>query len=306
MQQADSGMAQASFSLQSAIAEVSTEIDRRFDDLLTIPDDPRADLYRAMRHAAIGGGKRLRPVLVFATARLFGVDRECAARAAIAIEAIHVYSLIHDDLPSMDNDDLRRGKPTVHKIYGEATAILAGDCLHALAFEMLAESATHADPFVRAELVLDLARAAGPSGMAGGQMMDIEAEKASFDLPTITRLQAMKTGALIASAVEAGAILGKAPADARTSLRGYARDVGLAFQIADDLLDFEGEEEKIGKRVGKDQAAGKETFLSLLGVDRAREQARLLVDQAIKHLQSFGEEADLLREIARYTLERDR
>jgi len=299
-------MAQASFSLQSAIAEVSTEIDRRFDDLLTIPDDPRADLYRAMRHAAIGGGKRLRPVLVFATARLFGVDRECAARAAIAIEAIHVYSLIHDDLPSMDNDDLRRGKPTVHKIYGEATAILAGDCLHALAFEMLAESATHADPFVRAELVLDLARAAGPSGMAGGQMMDIEAEKASFDLPTITRLQAMKTGALIASAVEAGAILGKAPADARTSLRGYARDVGLAFQIADDLLDFEGEEEKIGKRVGKDQAAGKETFLSLLGVDRAREQARLLVDQAIKHLQSFGEEADLLREIARYTLERDR
>ncbi len=306
MQQADSGMAQASFSLQSAIAEVSTEIDRRFDDLLTIPDDPRADLYRAMRHAAIGGGKRLRPVLVFATARLFGVDRECAARAAIAIEAIHVYSLIHDDLPSMDNDDLRRGKPTVHKIYGEATAILAGDCLHALAFEILAESATHADPFVRAELVLDLARAAGPSGMAGGQMMDIEAEKASFDLPTITRLQAMKTGALIASAVEAGAILGKAPADARTSLRGYARDVGLAFQIADDLLDFEGEEEKIGKRVGKDQAAGKETFLSLLGVDRAREQARLLVDQAIKHLQSFGEEADLLREIARYTLERDR
>jgi len=306
LQQADSGMAQASFSLQSAIAEVSTEIDRRFDDLLTIPDDPRADLYRAMRHAAIGGGKRLRPVLVFATARLFGVDRECAARAAIAIEAIHVYSLIHDDLPSMDNDDLRRGKPTVHKIYGEATAILAGDCLHALAFEMLAESATHADPFVRAELVLDLARAAGPSGMAGGQMMDIEAEKASFDLPTITRLQAMKTGALIASAVEAGAILGKAPADARTSLRGYARDVGLAFQIADDLLDFEGEEEKIGKRVGKDQAAGKETFLSLLGVDRAREQARLLVDQAIKHLQSFGEEADLLREIARYTLERDR
>jgi len=306
LQQADSGMAQASFSLQSAIAEVSTEIDRRFDDLLTIPDDPRADLYRAMRHAAIGGGKRLRPVLVFATARLFGVDRECAARAAIAIEAIHVYSLIHDDLPSMDNDDLRRGKPTVHKIYGEATAILAGDCLHALAFEILAESATHADPFVRAELVLDLARAAGPSGMAGGQMMDIEAEKASFDLPTITRLQAMKTGALIASAVEAGAILGKAPADARTSLRGYARDVGLAFQIADDLLDFEGEEEKIGKRVGKDQAAGKETFLSLLGVDRAREQARLLVDQAIKHLQSFGEEADLLREIARYTLERDR
>ena len=299
-------MAQASLSLKAALSEVSAEVDRRFDHLLAIPDDPRADLYRAMRHAAIGGGKRLRPLLVYATAHLFGVDRDCAGRAAIAIECIHVYSLIHDDLPAMDDDDLRRGKPTVHKVYGEATAILAGDCLHALAFEVLADVATHADPFVRAELVLDLARAAGPTGMAGGQMMDIEAEKASFDLPTITRLQAMKTGALIASAVEAGAILGKAPAEARTSLRGYARDIGLAFQIADDLLDYEGEEEKMGKRVGKDQSAGKETFLSLLGVDRAREQAKLLVEQAGAHLQFFGPEADLLREIARYTLERDR
>lgn len=299
-------MAQASLSLKAALSEVSAEVDRRFDLLLAIPDDPRADLYAAMRHAAIGGGKRLRPLLVYATAQLFGVDRECAGRAAIAIECIHVYSLIHDDLPAMDDDDLRRGKPTVHKVYGEATAILAGDCLHALAFEVLADAATHADPFVRAELVLDLARAAGPTGMAGGQMMDIEAEKASFDLPTITRLQAMKTGALIASSVEAGAILGKAPPEARTSLRGYARDVGLAFQIADDLLDYEGEEEKMGKRVGKDQTAGKETFLSLLGVDRAREQARLLVEQAVAHLQFYGPEADLLREIARYTLERDR
>ncbi len=299
-------MAQASLSLKAALSEVSAEVDRRFDHLLAIPDDPRADLYRAMRHAAIGGGKRLRPLLVYATAQLFGVDRDCAGRAAIAIECIHVYSLIHDDLPAMDDDDLRRGKPTVHKVYSEATAILAGDCLHALAFEVLADVATHADPFVRAELVLDLARAAGPTGMAGGQMMDIEAEKASFDLPTITRLQAMKTGALIASSVEAGAILGKAPAEARTSLRGYARDIGLAFQIADDLLDYEGEEEKMGKRVGKDQSAGKETFLSLLGVDRAREQAKLLVEQAVAHLQFFGPEADLLREIARYTLERDR
>ena len=299
-------MAQASLSLKAALSEVSAEVDRRFDHLLAIPDDPRADLYRAMRHAAIGGGKRLRPLLVYATAQLFGVDRDCAGRAAIAIECIHVYSLIHDDLPAMDDDDLRRGKPTVHKVYGEATAILAGDCLHALAFEVLADVATHADPFVRAELVLDLARAAGPTGMAGGQMMDIEAEKASFDLPTITRLQAMKTGALIASSVEAGAILGKAPAEARTSLRGYARDIGLAFQIADDLLDYEGEEEKMGKRVGKDQSAGKETFLSLLGVDRAREQAKMLVEQAVAHLQFFGPEADLLREIARYTLERDR
>jgi farnesyl diphosphate synthase len=293
-------------SLRDALADVSAEMDRRFDLLLAVPDDPRADLYRAMRHAAIGGGKRLRPLLVFATARLFGVSREAAARAGLAIECIHVYSLIHDDLPAMDDDDLRRGKPTVHKAFGEATAILAGDCLHALAFEVLAEAETHPDPFVRAELVLDLSRAAGPAGMAGGQMMDIEAEKTSFDLATITRLQAMKTGALIASAVEAGAILGKVPPEGRTGLRGYARDVGLAFQIADDLLDYEGEEEKMGKRVGKDQSAGKETFLSLLGVDRARAQARLLVDQAIEHLHAYGPEADLLRDIARYTLERDR
>lgn len=299
-------MIETSSSLRDALADVSVEIDRRFDLLLTVPDDPRADLYRAMRHAAIGGGKRLRPLLVFATARLFGVAREAAARAAIAIECIHVYSLIHDDLPAMDDDDLRRGKPTVHKVFGEATAILAGDCLHALAFEVLAEAETHPDPFVRAELVLDLALAAGPTGMAGGQMMDIEAEKASFDLPTITRLQAMKTGALIASSVEAGAILGKVPPEGRTGLRSYARDVGLAFQIADDLLDYEGEEEKMGKRVGKDQNAGKETFLSLLGVDRAREQAKMLVDQAIQHLHGYGHEADLLRDIARYTLERDR
>jgi len=292
--------------LRDALADISLEVDRQFDSLLRIPDDPRADLYRAMRHAAIGGGKRLRPLLVFATAQLFNVPRSYATRAALAIECIHVYSLIHDDLPAMDDDDLRRGKPTVHKAFTEATAILAGDCLHALAFEVLAEPETHPDPFVRAELVLDLSRAAGPTGMAGGQMMDIEAEKASFDLPTITRLQAMKTGALIASAVEAGAILGRVAPEGRTGLRGYARDVGLAFQIADDLLDYEGEEEKMGKRVGKDQSAGKETFLSLLGVDRAREQARLLVEQAIQHLHTYGPEADLLREIARYTLERDR
>ncbi len=299
-------MVQNTTALEAALAQVAAEIDSGFDALLAIPDDPRADLYRAMRHASIGGGKRLRPLLVFATAQLFAVDRNCAARAALAIECIHVYSLIHDDLPAMDNDDMRRGKPTVHKLYGDATAILAGDCLHALAFEVLAHDATHADPFVRAELVLDLARAAGPAGMAGGQMMDIEAKKASFDLPTITRLQAMKTGALIASAVEAGAILGKVPPEGRTGLRGYARDVGLAFQIADDLLDYEGDEDKIGKRIHKDEKAGKETFLSLLGVDRAREQARMLVDQALTHLNHYGAEADLLRDIARFTLERDR
>lgn len=296
----------ASLSLQAALTQVGADVDRRLDAFLAIPGDPRAELYRAMRHAAIGGGKRLRPLLVFATARLFGVDRDCAGRVATAIECIHVYSLIHDDLPAMDNDDMRRGKPTVHKAFDEATAILAGDSLHALAFEILADPATHPDPFVRSELVLDLAHAAGPSGMAGGQMMDLEAEKASFDLPTVTRLQAMKTGALIACSVEAGAILGRVPPDGRTPLRGYARDVGLAFQIADDLLDVEGDEAAAGKKLRKDEGAGKETFLSLLGVDRARAQARMLVDQAIQHLQGFGPEADLLRQIARFTLERDR
>ena len=297
---------QPSLNLADALAEVQAEVDRRFDLLLTVPDDARARLYQAMRHAAIGGGKRLRPLLVFATARLFDVDRDCAGRVATALEAIHVYSLVHDDLPAMDDDDLRHGKPTVHKAYDEATAILAGDCLHALAFEVLADPQTHADPFVRAELIADLARASGPAGMAGGQMMDLVAEGETFDLGTVTRLQQLKTGALICAAVEAGAILGRLPADARTPLRGYAHDLGLAFQIVDDLMDVEGNEELAGKKLRKDEAAGKETFVSLLGVARAREQSRLLVEQAIEHLRHYGEEADLLRAIARFVIERDR
>ncbi|MFD1786648.1 polyprenyl synthetase family protein [Sphingomonas floccifaciens] len=292
--------------LKDALGEVAAAVDRQFDLLLAVPQDPRADLYHAMRHAAIGGGKRLRPLLTFATADLFGVDRTVTARVATAIEAIHVYSLIHDDLPAMDDDDMRRGKPTVHKVYGESTAILAGDCLHALAFEWLAEPEAHPDPFVRVELIGCLAASSGPSGMAGGQMMDLEAEKTSFDLATVTRLQAMKTGALIACAVEAGAILGRVPPEGRRPLRGYARDIGLAFQIADDILDVEGDEALAGKALRKDEAAGKETFLTLLGLDRAREQTAMLVDQAIDHLRGYGPEADLLREIARYITERDR
>ena len=293
-------------SLNAALREISAEMDRQFDALLPVPDDPRANLYRAMRHAAIGGGKRLRPLLVFATARLFNVERIRAARASLAIECIHVYSLIHDDLPAMDDDDMRRGKPTVHKAYDEATAILAGDCLHALAFEILSHELTHPDPHVRIELIADLAHASGPSGMAGGQAMDLEAEDTSFDLNTVTRLQAMKTGALIACSVEAGAILGRVTDAQRTSLRGYARDIGLAFQIADDLLDVEGDPDLAGKALGKDAAAGKETFVSLLGVDRARAQAAMLVDQAKAHLHGHGAEADLLRAIADYIVERDR
>ncbi|WP_408021662.1 polyprenyl synthetase family protein [Flavisphingopyxis soli] len=288
------------------MAQVSDSIDAHFDAVLTVPDDARARLVEAMRHAAIGGGKRLRPLLVVASCDLFHVDRQSALRIGTAIEAIHVYSLVHDDLPCMDDDDMRRGKPTVHKAFDEATAVLAGDALHALAFEILADERTHHDPFVRCELVAELARASGQSGMAGGQMMDLAAESASFDLATVTRLQQMKTGALIAFCVEAGAIMGKLSPEGRAPLRGYARDIGLAFQIADDILDVEGDEARAGKALHKDAAAGKETFVSVMGLARAREQAHALVDQAIGHLAGFGREADLLRAIARFVIERDR
>ena len=292
--------------LGDALSEISRDVDRLFDTLLPVPDDQRAPLFQAMRHASIGGGKRLRPLLVVASCALFNVDRAAALRVGCAVEAIHVYSLIHDDLPCMDDDDMRRGKPTVHKAFDEAIAVLAGDSLHALAFELVVDEGVSTDPFVRIELAEGLARASGPSGMAGGQMMDIAAETQTFDLNGVTRLQQMKTGALMAFSVEAGAIMGRVPPEGRGSLRGYARDVGLAFQIADDLLDEEGDEALAGKALHKDAAAGKATFLSLLGVERARAQAQMLVDQAIAHLGSFGPEADLLRAIARYSIERDR
>jgi farnesyl diphosphate synthase len=291
--------------LEPAFDQVRAEIDAFLSELLTVPPDARAGLYEAMRYAAIGGGKRLRPLLVLASSALFHTARERAVRVGGAVECLHVYSLIHDDLPSMDDDDLRRGKPTLHKAYGEATAILAGDALHALAFEIVAEEETHEDPFVRAELVAELARAAGPAGMAGGQMMDLAAAEQRLDIAAVTRLQQLKTGALIGFCLEAGAIMGRVPPEKRTRLRGYARDVGLAFQIADDLLDEEGQEEKTGKKVGKDRDKGKETFVTLLGRDRARRQADLLVRQAVDYLKSYGAEADLLRAIARFAVERD-
>ncbi len=292
--------------LGPAMEQVSDAIDDHFDAILSVPDDARGRLVAAMRHAAIGGGKRLRPLLVVASCDLFHVDRQSALRIGTAIEAIHVYSLVHDDLPCMDDDDMRRGKPTVHKAFDEATAVLAGDALHALAFEILADERTHHDPFVRSELVAELARASGQSGMAGGQMMDLAAENAHFDLPTVTRLQQMKTGALIAFCIEAGAIMGKLSPEGRAPLRGYARDIGLAFQIADDILDVEGDEERAGKALHKDAVAGKQTFVSVMGLARAREQAHALVEQAIGHLANHGREADLLRAIARFVVERDR
>jgi farnesyl diphosphate synthase len=292
-------------SLDDAIAQVAGDVDAMFDALLAVPGDARAPLFEAMRHAAIGGGKRLRPLLLMATAEIFNVARDYAVRAATAVEAIHVYSLVHDDLPCMDDDDLRRGKPTVHRAFGEATAVLAGDSLHALAFEILADPATHPDPFIRTGLIATLATASGPDGMAGGQMMDLEAEKSSFDLPTVTRLQALKTGALIAASVEMGAVLGNVPVEGRAHLRGYARDVGLAFQIVDDIMDVEGDEVLAGKSLHKDAEAGKATFVSLMGLERAKQQAEMLVEQSISHLAGYGQEADLLRAIARYVLERD-
>lgn len=287
-----------------ALSRVSEGIDNFFDAMLSVPDDARAMLFDAMRYASIDGGKRLRPLLVHASSQLFSVDPLHALRAGAAVEAVHVYSLIHDDLPSMDDDDLRRGKPTVHRQFDEATAILAGDALHALAFEILTNEATHPDPLVRIELCEELARASGPNGMAGGQMMDLAAASGQFDLATVTRLQHLKTGALICWCIEAGAILGRVPANDRLPLQAFARDIGLAFQITDDLIDVEGDPTLAGKAVGKDEAAGKETFVSIMGIERARSQANALVNQAIEKLANFGAEADLLRAIAAYVVER--
>ena len=296
---------QSSSLLADALVRIGQEVDACFDTVLPVPGDPRDRLFEAMRYAAIGGGKRLRPLLVTAVSGMFAVDRNVAVRVGSAIEAIHVYSLIHDDLPCMDNDALRHGKPTVHLAYDEATAVLAGDALMSLAFEILSDGGLIGDPFTRIELVRTLALASGAVGMAGGQMMDIVAESTAFDLSTVTRLQQLKTGALLGAAVEMGAILGKIPHEGRTHLRGYARDIGLAFQIVDDLLDAEGDEETAGKALRKDADAGKQTFVSLLGVDRARAQARHLVDQAIAYLGSYGEEADLLRAVARFIVDRN-
>ena len=292
--------------LTRGFQRIQLEIDNAFQALLPIPDDARARLVEAMRYAAIGGGKRVRPLLLVTTAEMYGVSREAAVRAASAIEAIHVYSLIHDDLPCMDDDAMRHGKATVHRAFDEATAVLAGDSLHALAFEILSMPEVSSDSFVRAELVQTLAAASGANGMAGGQMMDIVAGEREFDLHTVTRLQQLKTGALLGAAVEMGAILGRVAVDGRAHLRAYARDIGLAFQIADDLLDHEGDEGKAGKALRKDHSKGKATFVSLMGADKARDQARALAEQAVGHLSGHGEEAEILRRLARFIVERDR
>ena len=290
--------------LKKAMADNAKAVNEVLDELLEAGDGPEVRVVEAMRYSALNGGKRIRPFLVTVSADLFNVDKPSALRAAAAIEMVHCYSLIHDDLPAMDDDDLRRGKAACHIEFDEATAILAGDALLTKAFEVLADDRTHGNSTVRAELILVLAKAAGDAGMVGGQMLDLVAEDHALNMPEITRLQRMKTGALIAVSCEAGAILGRASEKAHHALHAYAHDIGLAFQIADDLLDVEGDEEEVGKKTGKDAAAGKATFVSLLGRERAREQAGLLADQAAMHLDLFEEKGKLLRDLAYFVVSR--
>jgi len=301
-------------SAEDLLAAHGQAVNAYLTELLAAMGDSPARLTESIRYSLMAGGKRLRPALVLETFQCCaaGAGRgasDAAFRSALAaagaMELIHTFSLVHDDLPAMDNSDLRRGRPTCHKAFDDATAVLAGDGLLTMAFEVLADPDTHGDPAVRCELVASLAQAAGSNGMVGGQMIDLLAEhRSDLDIGAITRLQRLKTGALIAFACEAGAILGKAPQDLRLALRGYAHDLGLAFQIADDLLDVEGSSAATGKPVGADAAAGKATFVSILGVERARAQASLLVNQAVAHLEPFEGRAQLLRDVARFVVDR--
>lgn len=286
-----------SVDLEKRLEETADRITVALDTLIPRVQGPEARLMSAMRYAALGGGKRLRPFLVLETGRLFGVDERCLLRVAAALECIHTYSLIHDDLPCMDDDDLRRSRPTVHIAYDEATAVLAGDALLTIAFEILADPQTHADPNIRIALVGRLAEASGARGMVGGQMMDMIAEELGDDIAAVTRMQRLKTGMLITYAVEVGALMGRASDEAKHALSAYAHDLGLAFQITDDILDAEGSTEEVGKAVGKDADKGKATFVSLLGLDGAKQRVILLAAQARAHLSMFGARAQYLNQI---------
>ena len=261
-------------------------------------------LLAAIRHGVLNGGKRIRPFLMIETARMLGIDNDGVLRAACALEAVHCYSLIHDDLPAMDDDDLRRGKPTVHVAFDEATAILAGDSLLTLAFDILADEATHHTPAVRAELVLGLAQNAGIGGMAGGQMLDIEAEGRNRTEDDILQMQAMKTGALLRYACEAGAILAEASKEERTVLTRFGTIIGLAFQLADDLLDVTATSEQLGKTAGKDLASEKATLVSLYGIEETRRKLNDLIKEAEQLLSPFGNKALTLVETARFIANR--
>ena len=286
--------------------DTAAAIDRLLDSLLPHPETAAAPrLAAAMRHAALGGGKRLRPFLVREAARLFGGDDAQALRVGVALECLHCYSLVHDDLPAMDDDDLRRGRPTVHRAYDEATAILAGDALLTLSFELLTDERTSPDAALRARLVAELARAAGEAGMVGGQMLDLEAEAAAaHDLEQVVTIQRLKTGALFRFALRAGALLGRASADDLARMDRLADAIGLAFQITDDILDVEATAEELGKTPGKDAAAGKATFVDLLGLEGARRRARELLEQTLAALAPYGERGELLCAAARFIVTR--
>lgn len=285
--------------------QAAARVDKLLHNLLVVPESAEGKIVEAMRYSILGGGKRFRAFLCCASGNLFDVDPDHSARTAAAIECVHTYSLIHDDLPCMDDDDMRRGKPSLHRAYDEATAILAGDALLTLAFEILADEQTHPRKAVRLDLIAGLTKAAGAQGMVGGQVFDMLSPELELDSGGLTHLQQMKTGALIRFSVEAGAILGGANAEQRQSLVSYANDIGLAFQIADDLLDVRKTSEELGKTAGKDAASGKVTFVSLLGEERANEQAKILVEQAIAHLSGFGRGAEPLREAAKFVIQRD-
>ena len=291
-------------SFDDTLKEAASLTEAAMERLIPEAEGPEAQVLEAMRYSSFAGGKRLRPLIVLSCSDLFNVARSYSERVAAAVEMVHTYSLIHDDLPAMDDDDLRRGKLTCHVKYDEATAILAGDGLLTLSFEVLASEETHARPEVRSELVLEMAKAVGAQGMVGGQMLDLLAEDHEFDVPEITRLQRMKTGSLINFSCQAGAILGKANKNQRHRLNAFAHDLGLAFQIVDDLLDVEGTVADMGKAVNKDGDAGKATFVSLLGAERAREQADILSAQAIKHLEIFEEKGNRLKHLAQFVVER--
>jgi farnesyl diphosphate synthase len=289
-------------SFQQALGATAAEIDTLLDQLLPPDAFPAPRVTAAMRYAALGQGKRLRPFLVVESAALFAVPRQQALRTGAALECVHCYSLVHDDLPAMDDDDLRRGKPTAHKAFDEATAILAGDALLTYAFDILSGPETHPDPGVRLKLVASLAKAAGVAGMVGGQALDIEAEtRTGAGLSDIVLIQSLKTGALFRHACEAGAILGGA--DPAPLLR-YAEKIGLAFQIADDILDVESTPDALGKATQKDKGMGKATFVDLLGMTEAKARAAALVDEATASLAVYGDRAAVLNEAARFIVER--
>ncbi|MGE3142923.1 MAG: polyprenyl synthetase family protein, partial [Hyphomonadaceae bacterium] len=280
--------------LNARLAETADRIAAALEALLPRPQGPESRLLEAMRYAALAPGKRLRPFLALEAGRLFEAEESALLRTGVAIECVHAYSLVHDDLPCMDNDDMRRGQPTTHKRFDESTALLAGDGLLTFAFELLADPETHPDPQMRCLLALGLARAAGPQGMVAGQMIDLAGDAIGDDLIQITRMNRLKTGALISYAVEAGALIGAAREDQRHALAGYAHDLGLAFQMADDLLDSEGNAHEMGKAAGKDAAAGKINFVTLQGVEQTRARVRLLAAQAKSHLQIFGPKGKIL------------